>query len=501
MMQRELQREVTRWVPTRPTYSPYSFDGRRLLAHELAHTIQQQSATAAAAAGPSRLTNASAEQASERTAEYVASDRPPQRMGTTPVRVQRKCACDESGGGNCECEEQDSSGTALPDSVSHKSPTIEHKLVVGETNDPLEQEADRVADQVVRVPNHHVSVAGDSSQPDRRGYGDAALQIVGETIRSPGRPLDAAARAQLEAGLGHDFSRVRVHADQKAADSARSVGAHAYTVGTNVVFGEGQYAPATTAGMKLLAHEMTHVVQQAASCSERSPGQVTTETAVIQRQPSPETRRPKQRPLDTAAQGIVAAASDGKVDKEKRAEKLVNDVLSTYFPGSASKITHVKYDDKKADKERLSSEPSPTTGKGPRQGVIYVGHKLLEEAIADPGGFAGVVASISHELEHVEQWRDPAIGFNPATKNQREFLAHGHEALFVEPEGTSKIHHSARAAHIDAALGAYYCLDAAIQQKADSLALKQKLLERRAHEIKFIEGPKKPPPDTCVPAP
>src|SRR6267142_5190434 len=102
----------------------------------------------------------------------------------------------------------------------------------------------------------------------RRGNGDAgngfAPPIVHEVLRSPGRPLPGAARSMMEAGLGHDFSRVRVHTDGRAADSARAVRALAYTVGHNVVFAAGQFSPATTSGRKLLAHELTHVAQQGA---------------------------------------------------------------------------------------------------------------------------------------------------------------------------------------------------------------------------------------------
>jgi hypothetical protein len=86
--------------------------------------------------------------------------------------------------------------------------------------------------------------------------------IVHEVLRSSGQPLDAATRAFFESRFGHDFSRVRVHSDARAAESARSVNALAYTVSHNVVFASGQYAPHFTAGRRLLAHELTHVVQQ-----------------------------------------------------------------------------------------------------------------------------------------------------------------------------------------------------------------------------------------------
>jgi hypothetical protein len=86
--------------------------------------------------------------------------------------------------------------------------------------------------------------------------------VVSEVLSSAGRPLDAGTRAFMEPRFGHDFSRVRVHAGARAAESARAVGAAAYTVGERVVFGAGRYAPETEAGGRLLAHELAHVVQQ-----------------------------------------------------------------------------------------------------------------------------------------------------------------------------------------------------------------------------------------------
>jgi hypothetical protein len=77
-----------------------------------------------------------------------------------------------------------------------------------------------------------------------------------------GQPLDHDTRGFMESRLGHDFSDVRVHTDAKASQSAQSVQAHAYTVGNDIVFQSGQYAPDTAAGKRMLAHELTHVVQQ-----------------------------------------------------------------------------------------------------------------------------------------------------------------------------------------------------------------------------------------------
>jgi Domain of unknown function (DUF4157)/Putative peptidoglycan binding domain len=86
--------------------------------------------------------------------------------------------------------------------------------------------------------------------------------IVREVLGSPGQPIDADTRAFFEPRFGHDFSRVRVHNNSRAAESARAVNALAYTVGSDIVFRGGRYDPATGSGKRILAHELTHVVQQ-----------------------------------------------------------------------------------------------------------------------------------------------------------------------------------------------------------------------------------------------
>jgi hypothetical protein len=100
-----------------------------------------------------------------------------------------------------------------------------------------------------------------ASAPDTGG--ELAPAVVHEALSMTGQPLDAAARAALESRLGHDFGRVRIHTGPLADTSARAVGANAYTVGQDVVFRAGQYRPGTASGDRLLAHELTHTVQQA----------------------------------------------------------------------------------------------------------------------------------------------------------------------------------------------------------------------------------------------
>jgi hypothetical protein len=112
------------------------------------------------------------------------------------------------------------------------------------------------------------SPSGRNALLQRRAAGESqsatAPPIVHEVLGSPGRPLAQGTREFMESRFGHDFSAVRLHTDLHAAESAGAVNALAYTVGQDVVFGAGQYQPETTAGKRLLAHELTHTIQQAA---------------------------------------------------------------------------------------------------------------------------------------------------------------------------------------------------------------------------------------------
>jgi Domain of unknown function (DUF4157) len=104
----------------------------------------------------------------------------------------------------------------------------------------------------------HISVQRDGANASPAG----TAPLVRSALSSPGRPLDAQTRAFMEPRFGHDFSAVRVHADDTAARSADAVCAHAYTAGSHIVFGRGQFAPGALGGQRLIAHELTHVIQQ-----------------------------------------------------------------------------------------------------------------------------------------------------------------------------------------------------------------------------------------------
>jgi len=100
----------------------------------------------------------------------------------------------------------------------------------------------------------------------------ASASGVREALHDPGRPLDPSTRGYMESRFGVDFGNVRVHTGDRAAQSARDINARAYTVGSDIVFSSGRYAPETSSGRKLLAHELTHVVQQSPGAARKASG-------------------------------------------------------------------------------------------------------------------------------------------------------------------------------------------------------------------------------------
>jgi hypothetical protein len=168
---------------------------------------------------------------------------------------------------------------------------IQPKFKVSHPGDTYEQEADRVAEQVMRMSienpitpaklkdekrvNRKCSACELRKEKENelnisRKYSTTSnLEATGETaseikniLTSTGSPLDSSAKEFMESRFNYDFSNVRIHTDKRASKSANSVNALAYTMGRHIVFGEGQYLPDTLEGRTLLAHELTHVVQQ-----------------------------------------------------------------------------------------------------------------------------------------------------------------------------------------------------------------------------------------------
>lgn len=178
----------------------------------------------------------------------------PQAHSTFGV-LQRKCACGTHmiGGGQCA------------DCAKKKSP-LQRKLMIGTSNDPLEQEADRIAEQVMAgpIPPHVNPVPPRIQRFTEHATGEmkTAPASVDRVLASSGRPLEPSLQHEMGQRFGYDFSRVRVHTGADAEQSAQDVNALAYTVGHSIVYGSAQLSTNTYEGKRLLAHELTHVLQQ-----------------------------------------------------------------------------------------------------------------------------------------------------------------------------------------------------------------------------------------------
>lgn len=153
-------------------------------------------------------------------------------------------------------------------SDSPRHTLLQSKLAINPPDAVSEREADRVAEAVTNTSAPQARVQSMDAGGDHAQ--ETAPPVVDEVLRSAGQPLEPTTRAFMENRFGHNFSDVRVHSDAKAAESARSVNALAYTVGSDVVLGAGQYAPHTDSGRLLLAHELTHVVQQSSGLGRKT---------------------------------------------------------------------------------------------------------------------------------------------------------------------------------------------------------------------------------------
>ena len=179
-----------------------------------------------------------------------------------------------------------------------KSGALQAKLRIGQPRDKHEQEADRVADEVMRMPEQEMQRQVEEEEEEEilqtkplvdqitpvvqrqveeeeeeemlqaKSREDSTSEVTNDlesqinAIKGGGQPLAESERAYFETRFGADFSQVKVHTDTQADESTQVMNAKAYTLGQDVVFGAGQYASGTSEGQRLMAHELTHVVQQ-----------------------------------------------------------------------------------------------------------------------------------------------------------------------------------------------------------------------------------------------
>jgi hypothetical protein len=204
-----------------------------------------------------------------------------------------------------------------------QSRAVQPKKPISEPGDQAEREADQVARKISRGGACGGTCVGCSNafiQRARAPAGDSAdIATVASGI-GPGRALEPAQRRFFEQRLGVPLERTRIHTDDAAAQSATAVGAHAYTVGSDVVFAPGQYAPDTAAGRELLAHELAHVAQHG--------DQAAAGGALVHRQAAPGGTATQQGPTDAGPQvlrgqiyyyrGVVMSSDAGFMRGELR---------------------------------------------------------------------------------------------------------------------------------------------------------------------------------------
>jgi outer membrane protein OmpA-like peptidoglycan-associated protein len=195
-----------------------------------------------------------------------------ERTATTAAPAGARGAEAQRGGGHPLAGLQRAAGNAAVRRLLAELPAPP-RLAVTRPGDAGEREAERMADRVMRMGEpaaaadgafgiRRMEVSLARSEVGADAGGAAAPPVVHQVLKRPGAPLDGETRRFMEPRLGTDLGGVRVHTDPLAARSARAVEAHAYTVGRQIVFGAGRYAPGTPAGRRLLAHELAHVLQQ-----------------------------------------------------------------------------------------------------------------------------------------------------------------------------------------------------------------------------------------------
>ena len=247
--------------------------------------------------------------------------------------LQRKCACGNSAASSGSCAECQSKQEGI----------LQTKLQIGEVGDRYEQEADLVADRVMRMLEQNIqhqvepeAIANAITPLQRRSTDQEQISevppIVNEVLHSQGQPLEPETRTFMESRFGHDFGHVRVHTDLKAAASAKAVNALAYTVGPTIVFAAGKYAPFVPEGRRLLAHELAHTIQQSSVSFGVQRGGVA--GSILQRVPS--CARPTSCPAEFC--GDFINKEDAKSDLAANRDRLLSLVGQPVLDGGAEEV-------------------------------------------------------------------------------------------------------------------------------------------------------------------
>lgn len=312
------------------------------------------------------------------------------RSGAAGGLLQRRCAA---------CGNRTPGAGACRSCEDRRRLKYQTKLTIAEAGDAFEQEADRVADRVLAVP----PVPGRAGLRIQRRMATAssgkgtAPDSVDEALASTGAPLDAKLKRDMESRFGVDFSAVRTHTGSAAERSARDVDALAYTVGSHIVFGAGQFAPATAAGARLLAHELTHVVQQSGSDRPATDGSVPGSGLL-------------RRYTTRGAGGCATSVTDEDEDDNgpKGAGRRAHDQIQTFLLPMLNEVQIPR-----ASKRRIDDAGCQAEGSSPgfadlmrRSGILYDIGEIKPIGSAPTRG----VLETEHYIRRAEQSADRLFG-------------------------------------------------------------------------------------------
>ena len=350
--------------------------------------------------------------------------------------LQRKCACGGSAGLTGECAEcQNNRLLGKP---------LQTKLRINQPGDEYEREADRVGEQIMRMPELTIRAKDERSSRaplvQRRAYeGHVGLtetpSIVHGVLSSSGQPLDAATRTFFEPRFRHDFGQVRVHLDSDAAESARSINAEAYTVGQQIVFGARKYAPDTRKGRNLLAHELTHVLQQDGENPD-----------TVRRQ---EPKTSESAPLTSEVQSLMKAAGEGNYQKVEELMGQLNPNITDdlgwtalLHAADAGHPAIVKLLLERGANIEFLSPPGPTGGWSPLKGATIGGHPEVVKVLLKNGASlyakdrigwsAPIWAAREGQLEILQIFLKRGLDINYRDDDGLSLLMHATEACQVE---------------------------------------------------------------------
>jgi hypothetical protein len=315
---------------------------------------------------------------------------------------------------------------------------IQAKLQVSQPGDPQEREADRVADDVMRMPEPVATLTAASGGVGTLQRKCAACEEESDHVQrktdsvpappmpagaeSPlaglgaGAPLPASERAYFEPRFGYDFSRVNVHTGARASESARSLGAHAYTLGQDVVFAEGRYAPGTGEGRRLLAHELAHSIQQRAGI-QRVARQCDPAWASLPW--SQRVNNVNGMEGGTPRNQCKAEMLDEVLDPSVTVEDKTNSSSSVaaavragrYVELGPSSNLHVNFDENLNAKSGMAAQYGQTTFRTPSGGTSIIFMVLGPKAL-DPFGTEVTLMAFEHENHHAQDLLAQIAGGN-----------------------------------------------------------------------------------------